>query len=592
VALASALPGLVLGAAPPLPGPGSAEVTRAAEGGRPLVSDVIIQTAFHVPTEEIRNLIKTRPGLPYDAQTVQDDVRTLYATGKFADVSCDKKDDLNGRAVVFFYVRPCLSKIERVEYRGNHHLSKDELDEVISVRKGQWLAPGTNKAACGNIVARYKEKGRLFARCELLAGAGWRDKEVIFQITEGPKVRVKDIRITGNAVCPAPSTTVPPWMVTAPCRMHESLEAICTAQAGEYYDQRKIDTDLARIRMWLGSQGRDVQVQVIPICSKDSPGLVALRYEVKEGPPTCADEIKIVGTERTTQEYHIFRTIPQYPSAWPPDLGPTFPTALPQGPIERVTFRGVTPLPPPRFRLLCTEAGDLQAELEAIMRDLGIQPGAPFSSCANAIARQRILARYHNLGYNSARCVVKVAGNELIFHIDEGGRCPIRDVRFTGNTLASSDVLLAHINTNLGKVQGLVGSFFKPKDFDAATNELANYYRGLGYRDVRIARERVYRYDGVTISFQIEEGPRYRILDEPTLVGMPEVPIEELQRMLKIKKGEYFDQDKVNWDVALIESYLGSQSHDARVTAMPIQWTNPTGTMSLHYVVEQARPQR
>src|SRR5262249_34569549 len=43
------------------------------------------------------------------------------------------------------------------------------------------------------------QEGRPFATCSLIKGGEPGDNEVIFQITEGPKVRVGDIRFVGNS---------------------------------------------------------------------------------------------------------------------------------------------------------------------------------------------------------------------------------------------------------------------------------------------------------------------------------------------------------------------------------------------------------
>src|SRR5262249_49145705 len=58
--------------------------------------------------------------------------------------------------------------------------------------------PLANKTACRLIVARYNEMGRPFASCVLLKGGDPADKEVVFQITEGPEVVVRAVRFEGN----------------------------------------------------------------------------------------------------------------------------------------------------------------------------------------------------------------------------------------------------------------------------------------------------------------------------------------------------------------------------------------------------------
>src|SRR4051794_13534136 len=76
-----------------------------APAGKLTVSDVIIQGNRHVPTEQIRTLLKTRPGQEYVPEVMQEDVRNLYATRQFGNVYADKRDEGDGKVKVFFYIR-------------------------------------------------------------------------------------------------------------------------------------------------------------------------------------------------------------------------------------------------------------------------------------------------------------------------------------------------------------------------------------------------------------------------------------------------------------------------------------------------------
>src|SRR5262249_59448266 len=110
----------------------------------------------------------------------------------------DKQDDGPGKVKVIVYIREHPSMVDKVSYVGNRSLNKDELEQVTGIRKGSPLNPIANKVACQRIVAKYNEEGRPFASCTLLKGAEPGDTEVVFNITEGPKVRISDISFTGN----------------------------------------------------------------------------------------------------------------------------------------------------------------------------------------------------------------------------------------------------------------------------------------------------------------------------------------------------------------------------------------------------------
>jgi outer membrane protein assembly complex protein YaeT len=169
-----------------------------------IVSDLIIQGNRQISTEAIKNQMKTREGKEYVPEVLQEDVRNLFATRQFGNVWADKKDDGPGRVKVFVYIRDYPSSITKITYQGNRQLSRDDLDSVTGLRVGAPLNPIANKVACRRIVQRYQEDGRNFAACDLLKGADSGDTEIVFNITEGPLTRVKEVSFTGNAFVSGP----------------------------------------------------------------------------------------------------------------------------------------------------------------------------------------------------------------------------------------------------------------------------------------------------------------------------------------------------------------------------------------------------
>jgi outer membrane protein assembly complex protein YaeT len=176
----------------------SAPAQAPAPAARAIVSDILIEGNRLIPSEQIKVHLKTRIGSEYNPAVVEEDVRTLYATRQFANIVADKVDDGPGKVKVLFRFRDYPQTVEKVTYLGAKHLKEDELKELSMVREGTPLNPTTNHNACQRIVQRYNEQGRLFASCTLLKGADPADKEVIFNISEGDKVVVRNIRFVGN----------------------------------------------------------------------------------------------------------------------------------------------------------------------------------------------------------------------------------------------------------------------------------------------------------------------------------------------------------------------------------------------------------
>jgi outer membrane protein insertion porin family len=192
VALLLSAAGPAFGQAPVLP------PTPAVPPQRVRVADVVVQGNELIATPTVLSYVRTRPGTEYNPDTAQEDVRALVASKQFADVRGQVENLPGGSVRVYFVVRELPSTVRRVEYRGAKHLTDDELEALTRLRTGTPLNPTTNRLACQAIIRKYNDLGRPYADCYLLRGGKAGDTEVIFHITEGPKVQISDIRFTGN----------------------------------------------------------------------------------------------------------------------------------------------------------------------------------------------------------------------------------------------------------------------------------------------------------------------------------------------------------------------------------------------------------
>src|SRR6516225_7991928 len=95
-----------------------------------LVEDVIPQGNHIVPTQKIISLIKTRPGVEYQQDVINEDVRRLQETRLFANVQAFKRPVSDGRVNVYFIVTELPSTIQEVIYQGAKHLKPDELESI------------------------------------------------------------------------------------------------------------------------------------------------------------------------------------------------------------------------------------------------------------------------------------------------------------------------------------------------------------------------------------------------------------------------------------------------------------------------------
>ncbi len=148
--------------------------------------------------DQIRQIMHSRPGIAYEEAAVQEDVRRLNNTKWFVPggIQILTQKDPDGRIRVLVYVTELTSTVQDVQFLGAQH-GYGELAKLSGVRKGEPMNPMANELGRVAILRKYQEDGRYFSSVELIEGKKPSDTRVIYQIVEGPKVKVAGIDFYG-----------------------------------------------------------------------------------------------------------------------------------------------------------------------------------------------------------------------------------------------------------------------------------------------------------------------------------------------------------------------------------------------------------
>lgn len=164
-----------------------------------IVADVVIKGNRATPTEQVLNYIYTKPGQEYSTATIQKDIERLSASGLFEKpAKMTDQTTPDGKVIVTFEVYELPNVVRDVIFKHANHVPEKELESMVRIRKGSRLDPVRNRLAMGEIQDYLRKKGRLFANVTLEEGGKATDRRVVFNVTEGPIVRVRSITFTGN----------------------------------------------------------------------------------------------------------------------------------------------------------------------------------------------------------------------------------------------------------------------------------------------------------------------------------------------------------------------------------------------------------
>jgi outer membrane protein insertion porin family len=155
-----------------------------------------------IPKETILARLFTHPGDTYDPVSVERDFNSLWNTGYFEDLRIEREDSEKGVILnVFVRERPTIREIV---YKGNNSVSTSDILDRFKKEKVGLSVEGQfdpSKIAKAESVLRelLAEHGHQFAiikpDVKTIPPAS---VQVIFNIKEGPVVKVGDIRFNGN----------------------------------------------------------------------------------------------------------------------------------------------------------------------------------------------------------------------------------------------------------------------------------------------------------------------------------------------------------------------------------------------------------
>ena len=173
------------------------------------VSAILFEGLDRVTEQRVKNLIQSTVGQPYDFELVEGDVHTLNHLGEFNYATADVVLQEDGTVHIIYIFRE-HQIITEVAVVGNSMVSDKELLAITPVMEGLGRDEDAIDRGKRAIIDLYNERGNYLVEVvpEIIVYGkdvdeftGRRIDEsvvVIYQVMEGPRVRVKHIAFSGN----------------------------------------------------------------------------------------------------------------------------------------------------------------------------------------------------------------------------------------------------------------------------------------------------------------------------------------------------------------------------------------------------------
>ena len=166
-----------------------------AQGGT--IEAIRIAGNERIENSTILSYMLVQPGDPFSGDRVDQSLRTLYATGLFADVSLHR----DGNDIVVQVRENPL--VNAISFEGNHNVKEDDLRKELQLRPRAVFTVRMAQADRTKLLGIYAGKGRFAATVEPeLVRLPQNRVNVIFKIVEGPETKISRIIFVGNKSFP------------------------------------------------------------------------------------------------------------------------------------------------------------------------------------------------------------------------------------------------------------------------------------------------------------------------------------------------------------------------------------------------------
>jgi outer membrane protein insertion porin family len=252
----------------------AAEPAAAAISARgPVLEKIAVEGNQRIEEQTILSYVVVRVGQSYNSQMIDLSLKTLYATGLFADVQIDPQ----GVLIVIKVVENPI--INRVAFEGNSKLTDKNLDEEVQLKPRKVFTRAAVQKDVTRILELLRRSGRFAASVEpKIVQLPQNRVDLVFEINEGPSTGVRRILFVNNKAFS--DSTLRGRIATAESTWWNFL------QSNDNYDPDRLTFDREQLRKYYLANGyADFRVvSAVAELAPDRSGFY-ITFTVDEGEP-------------------------------------------------------------------------------------------------------------------------------------------------------------------------------------------------------------------------------------------------------------------------------------------------------------------
>lgn len=276
------VPGMALAQAQPVAPPPAPAAPVATPEPQRTIRTLRVEGSQRIEPETALSYTRLRVGQAYTNESLDQAIKDLFASDLFADVSIAGAE--SGDIVIRTRENPIIN---RVILEGNKRLKDDKIVKEIRLKPRQIFTRTAVRQDVARIIELYRRQGRFAASVEpKMVALDQNRVDIVFEISEGPKSKVRQINIIGNQVFDDDKLRA--QMATKQARFFRLLSSNTS------YDQDRLAYDQQKLRQFYLTEGyADFRVtSAVAELTPDKRDFI-ITYVVEEGPRYKFGEITV-----------------------------------------------------------------------------------------------------------------------------------------------------------------------------------------------------------------------------------------------------------------------------------------------------------
>lgn len=254
--------------------------------GVTLIDSIRVEGNKRIESEAILAIVTSKKGDSLDMDRLDKDLRNVYKMGFFREVNLETEDGPSGKVVIVkVNEKPSISKIG---FSGNKKIDDKDLRQESSIKQYSILNLNDIRQSIDRLKEFYRQKGYYNVEIkEKVEDLPNNDVSLLYEINEGEKVYVTQIRFIGNTKF----------------KEKELKEIMETSEKGllswftgsGLLDRKKLEFDLHKVTSFYQNHGYSKAKTGEPQITYEAGKGLAVTIQIIEGPPYSVNTVKITG---------------------------------------------------------------------------------------------------------------------------------------------------------------------------------------------------------------------------------------------------------------------------------------------------------